>query len=115
MSIEVVSVQISNRCPLKRSFFPYPQQAVNIEVTRVQIGDGCEFAVEEALHQAEKNDHWVVVEGLHLAPPEFFMTLRHHLQRIHKSRGQHYLTGWLGQHCRSGQVSPRTNRVTGGT
>ena len=36
---------------------------MNIEVTRVQIGDGCEFAVEEALHQAEKNDHWVVVEG----------------------------------------------------
>ena len=61
---------------------------VNIEVTRVMIGDGCEFAVEEALHQAEKNDHWVVVEGLHLAPPGFFLTLRHHLQRIHKSRGQ---------------------------
>jgi hypothetical protein len=64
-------------------------QSVNIEVERVMIGDGSEFAVEDALHQADKSDRWVIIQGLHLAPQEFFVTLRHHLQRIHKSRGQH--------------------------
>ncbi|XP_070202269.1 uncharacterized protein [Littorina saxatilis] len=61
-------------------------KSVNITVERVMVGDGSEYAVEEALHQADKNDTWLVVEGLHLAPPEFFPTLRQHLQRIHKSR-----------------------------
>ncbi|XP_076457719.1 uncharacterized protein LOC143291635 isoform X3 [Babylonia areolata] len=61
-------------------------KAVGIEVTRVMMGEGCEYAVEDALHQADKKDQWLVVEGLHLAPPAFFVTFRQHLARIHKSR-----------------------------
>nr|KAG5694047.1 hypothetical protein BaRGS_025626 [Batillaria attramentaria] len=61
-------------------------KAVNINVERVMFGDGCEFTVEEAIHSADKNDTWIVVEGLHLAPTPFFTTLRQQLQRIFKSR-----------------------------
>lgn len=61
---------------------------MGITMNRVAIGDGCEFVVEDAVHTAYKNDNWVLIEGLHLAPPSLFITLRQQLQRIAKSRGE---------------------------
>ncbi|KAK6172547.1 hypothetical protein SNE40_016179 [Patella caerulea] len=57
---------------------------VNIE--QVKIGDGCEIYVDEAIDTAEKNDGWVVIEDLHLAPVDFLQNLQSKLQRLKKSR-----------------------------
>ncbi|WAR04812.1 DYHA-like protein [Mya arenaria] len=45
-----------------------------------------EVLVEEAIDTADKNDGWVVIEDLHLAPEKFFNQLKKHLVRVFRSR-----------------------------
>lgn len=52
----------------------------------MRIGEGSEVLVEEAIDTAEKNDGWVVIEDLHLAPEKFFNQLKKHLIQVFRSR-----------------------------
>ncbi|XP_053409232.1 uncharacterized protein LOC123561373 isoform X4 [Mercenaria mercenaria] len=58
----------------------------NVNVEHVRIGEGSEVLVEEAIDTAEKNEGWVVIEDLHLAPEKFFNQLKKHLIRVYRSR-----------------------------
>ena len=61
-------------------------QTVNVNIEHVRIGEGCEVLVEEAIDTAEKNEGWVVIEDLHLAPDKFFYQLKKQLIRVFRSR-----------------------------
>ena len=61
-------------------------QTVNVNIEHVRIGEGCEVLVEEAIDTAEKNEGWVVIEDLHLAPDKFFHQLKKQLIRVYRSR-----------------------------
>lgn len=54
----------------------------------VRVGDGCEILVDEAIDSADKNDGWVIIQDLHLAPPKFFNNLKKHLIRVARSRSK---------------------------
>ncbi|XP_056010102.1 uncharacterized protein LOC125667097 [Ostrea edulis] len=61
-------------------------QAIGAQVETVRVGDGCEILVDEAIDSADKNDGWVIIEDLHLAPVKFFNDLKKHLVRVARSR-----------------------------
>eukprot|EP00105_Crassostrea_gigas_P044993 XP_019929141.1 PREDICTED: dynein beta chain, ciliary isoform X4 [Crassostrea gigas] len=61
-------------------------QAIGAQVEIVRVGDGCEILVDEAIDSADKNDGWVIIQDLHLAPPKFFNNLKKHLIRVARSR-----------------------------
>jgi hypothetical protein len=65
-------------------FFP---QSRGITVDTVKMCEGCELQVDVAIDQAEKNDSWVVIEDLHLAPEKFFRELNYNLIRVMRGRG----------------------------
>lgn len=57
-----------------------------MDVEHVRINEGSEVLVEEAIDTAEKNDGWVIIEDLHLAPAKFFNQLKKHLVSAFRSR-----------------------------
>nr|XP_022320176.1 dynein beta chain, flagellar outer arm-like isoform X6 [Crassostrea virginica] len=61
-------------------------EAIGAQVEIVRVGDGCEILVDEAIDSADKNDGWVIIQDLHLAPPKFFNNLKKHLIRVSRSR-----------------------------
>ncbi|KAK3108743.1 hypothetical protein FSP39_014630 [Pinctada imbricata] len=61
-------------------------QAIGAQVESVRVGDGCTFQVDEAIDSAEKNDGWIIIEDLHLAPAKFYNELKKHLVRVARSR-----------------------------
>lgn len=54
----------------------------------VCVGDGCEILVDEAIDSADKNDGWVIIQDIHLAPPKFFNNLKKHLIRVARFRSK---------------------------
>ena len=66
-------------------------QAIDAKVEQVKVGEGCEILVDEAIDSAEKNDGWVIIEDLHLAPQTFFNDLKKHLIRVARSRSKFIL------------------------
>lgn len=66
----------------------YLFQAIGAQVETVRVGDGCEILVDEAIDSADKNDGWVIIEDLHLAPVKFFNDLKKHLVRVARSRSK---------------------------
>ena len=71
-----------------------PFQTVSVNIEHVRIGEGSEVLVEEAIDTAEKNEGWVVIEDLHLAPDKFFHQLKKQLIRVFRSREK--LRGEIG-------------------
>lgn len=63
-------------------------KAIGAQVEIVRVGDGCEILVDEAIDSADKNDGWVIIQDLHLAPPKFFNNLKKHLIRVARSRSK---------------------------
>ncbi|KAK2190796.1 hypothetical protein NP493_68g03002 [Ridgeia piscesae] len=49
------------------------------------MGDGSEDTVIDAIHAAEREDTWLVIDQLHLTSDSFFKQLGYHLHRIAKS------------------------------
>ncbi|XP_071095883.1 uncharacterized protein [Haliotis cracherodii] len=58
----------------------------SVSVEMVKMCDGCEIEVDEAIDTAEKQDGWVIIEDLHLAPTTFYKELKRRLLRLYKSR-----------------------------
>ena len=59
-----------------------------MKVDVVVMGDGSEDTVIDAIHAAEREATWLVIDQLHLTSDSFFKQLGYHLHRIAKSRGQ---------------------------
>lgn len=63
-------------------------QSHSVSVEMVKMCDGCEIEVDEAIDTAEKQDGWVIIEDLHLAPTTFYKELKRRLLRLYRSRGE---------------------------
>ncbi len=56
----------------------------------VTIGEGRENSVFETLDLADRDNKWVVINGIHLATPKLLQQLRYHLQHLAKVNGELY-------------------------
>ena len=54
----------------------------------MEMGEGREVAIVDALHAAEREDRWLVIEHIELISRPFFLQLNQHLSRIAASRGE---------------------------
>ncbi|XP_064650622.1 uncharacterized protein LOC135502065 isoform X3 [Lineus longissimus] len=61
-------------------------EEIGITLESVKMCEGCEYQVGVTIDQAEKNDGWVVIEDLHLAPEKFFRELNYNLIRVMRGR-----------------------------
>ena len=73
------------------SMFLFCCQAVGVEVERLVIGAGSEDRVTRALDMAEKEEAWLILDGVHLASSQLSRSLRVALTRVAYSRGKHIL------------------------
>ena len=52
------------------------------------MGEGSEETAIDAIHAAEREDTWLVIDQLHLTSDSFFKQLGYHLHRIAKSKSR---------------------------
>ena len=64
---------------------------LGVAVEVVEITDGGELEVLDALSAAERNHSWVVLNKLHLATSHFLEELKYHLQRMAIAKGEFQL------------------------
>ena len=85
MPVDVVIMDDVLVCALIDVFFC---QERNVSVDVVIMGEGSEVTVIDAIHAAEREDTWLIIDQLHLTSDSSFKQLGYHLHRIAKSRGK---------------------------
>ena len=66
-------------------------QKHNVSIDVIVMGEGSEETAIDAIHAAEREDTWLVIDQLHLTSDSFFKQLGYHLHRIAKSNSKFFL------------------------